>query len=122
MTPISKKVDVSVHISQNKNFELSGRFLGLITTEQYAKLFEDPKLMAKLFCVATKPIGAISKMATLNEERLVVALKKINGKDVNENTLFFSEPLDVISEFRNINEISLSGTDSFICVKEREEV
>lgn len=117
-----KIVSVQVYLTDEVESKVKGRCLGFLTHAQYAKLFENPTLLKKMYSLATVPVVDLGSHGKLDGKRLVVAAKKVNGEALSNNTLFISEPLEVVCEYNPGTEITFSGMSSFITVTESEEV
>lgn len=118
-----KVVRVEIY-GQDDQIKYVGRCLGLITAKEYCGLLNNRELWSKLFTVPTTPVSLISDMVDVENMRLAIAAKK-KGEDDEEifkKTLFFTEPLDLISHVVSKEEITFVGKDgSYILVTEEDE-
>lgn len=107
-----------------------GRLLGLIDDQEFAAMLSDPKLQSRCMTKATKSLSDITDTwYDLTGYRLVMALRKINGKEVFKR-LLVTDKLGLVSFIRAAGENSLldvgisiaEDKDSYIYMQEEEEV
>jgi len=126
MTNKAKKKRVTVnlygHVDQIDK-EYQGRLLGFITNEEFNAVLKNKSLQSKFLTVESTPIEEIAhNYETLNGLRLVVAVRKIDSKDVMKQ-LFITEPLDTVSYYYpGKDEIGFITEDNNMVIAVQEEV
>jgi hypothetical protein len=126
MTNKAKKRRITVNLysaQDNIDKEYQGRMLGFITGEEFNALLKNKQLQTKFLTVESVPIEDIVKnYSVLNGLRLVVAVKKIDEKDVIKQ-LFVSEPLDTVSYYYpDKKEVGFTTEDSNMIMAVQDEV
>ncbi len=106
-----------------------GRLLGLVDDQEFAAMVNDPKLQNKCLTKGTKFLSDITdNWYDLTGYRLVLALKKVNGVDVQKR-LLVTDKLGLVSFVRDtgskdLSEVGISiadGNGSYIFMQEEHE-
>lgn len=100
-----------------------GRMLGLIDDAEFHKIITDRKMQNRTYSVETKHLeDVVDEYIELGGLRLVVALKKIDDKDIIEKWLFISEKLDMISYISTDKKVGIQGMkDEYLIITEDTE-
>jgi hypothetical protein len=124
---ISAVVYGSKEYGSQEGFEIKGRCLGYISSEELAKLLESKRIQKKMFTAQTVSVQQLAKINNdrlsaedLNGHRLIFALTKIGDKSIFGKKLFVTEPYEYITEFRdNVyrSQVMLSGKSGCIYIK-----
>ena len=85
-----------------------GRLLGLATSEMYAKFLKNKSLINRLYTSGTVRCGDIAKRESVEGLRLLMTVKSKNDVSTMDRTIFFSEPLDMITDEKS-GKISVVG-------------
>jgi hypothetical protein len=126
MTTKAKKKRVTVNLyahTEGIDKEYNGRLLGFITGEEFNVLLKNKSLQSKFLTVEAVSVDEIAKnYETLNGLRIVVAVKRVDDKDVLKQ-LFVSEPLDTVSYYYpERKEIGFMTVDNNLLMMTQEEV
>jgi len=102
-----------------KKIVYKGRLLGLINDKEFHALIKTKIFRRKVYSGQSIPLIDISKHNTcLTEMRVVLAVNKMNGKDICGRHLFISERLDYVTHESN-GEIGILGEkDEFYTLTE----
>ena len=94
---MSKTIDFEAKIDDKKQ-KITGRFIGFIKDDEFNALVQSTdKVGQKLESKATQDIMKVAaKFDKLDGHRLVVVIKKIDGKSVLSKMLYVSEGLTMI--------------------------
>lgn len=106
------KKKITVELSDNKK-TYQGRLLGLIDDKEFHCIMKHRSTQNKIFSGETKPLKEIiDSYQNLEGLRLVVALKKIDGKSVlGKKQLFISEKLNYIASQTTDKKIGILGEE-----------
>jgi len=83
--------------TQGEDVKYGGRFLGLITNEEFNALFKDKTIQNKAYTKESLPLADIMGLGDIENLRLVMTVKSRDGEDVPSKTLFVSDRLSMIS-------------------------
>jgi len=98
MSDKKKIIELTVELDNKEERKYTGRFLGFIKDDEFNALTQSKELAHKIESKETKSITSVcSAMDTLNGQRLVMTIKKINDVNINGRKLFVSEKLNYIS-------------------------
>lgn len=99
MSDKKKIIELTVELDNKEERKYTGRFLGFIKDDEFNALTQSKELAHKIESKETKSITSVcSAMDTLNGQRLVMTIKKINDVNINgSKKLFVSEKLNYIS-------------------------
>jgi hypothetical protein len=107
--------------SNSKEFEYVGRCLGLVTPEEYAGIVDKSDLRNKISTVGTTSLKDIGSLDEVKGLRLVMTIKSKGDVNINKKSLFVSEPLEHISQFKANDEVTLVGeSGTFMFVTEED--
>jgi len=99
----------------------TGRLLGCISEEEYQTVLKDKQLQSRMLTVETTTCLSISRIEDIEDLRLVMAVKKRGKEEVDEKTLFITEPIDFISNIIGVDDLTFIGKKgSYIIVTETE--
>jgi hypothetical protein len=123
---LAKKIVVKtiIHIKEVP-VAYTGRFLGFLRPNEYAKTIGNPAITSRMETKNTKSLfNVCHRMGNLCSARFVLALKERDGKTVNKK-LLISEPMDFISEIkyseRSVTMHAVSGNEITLSESEEEQ-
>jgi hypothetical protein len=129
MSSIKKKmISLNLYDSSFDCKTYYGRLLGIIDDQEFAAMLSDPKLQSRCMTKSTKSLSDITDTwYDLTGYRLVMALRKIDGKEVFKR-LLVTDKLGLVSFIRSAGEKSLldvgisvaDDKDSYIYMQEEE--
>ncbi len=97
----------------------TGRLLGLLSPKEYAALFVKPELKHKMSTVETTSLDLIGKMDNIDGFRLALSIKKRDDMSVSpQKLLFISEPLEHVSSYKAVNEVTFVNPQSYFIATE----
>lgn len=103
----------------SQNITIEGRYIGLLTPEQFAAVLKYSKLQSKLFTSASQPLSDLKNTTDLNNKRLVIAVRLLDGKNTSKK-LFISGRLKGVAA-ATINSLDVTAeSDDWISLKEVE--
>lgn len=97
---MSKQIEVqlfSKNGDHNSPIKIKGRFLGLITSKEFAALVESSELRRKITSVPTKSLQDAVMIPNTKNMRAVVAVRSLNDEAIIKTSLFISPPIDFMS-------------------------
>jgi hypothetical protein len=101
--------NVKLSIYSTKNIvEYKGRMLGLVKPEDFVKFLGSKNNLSRLYTSSNALCEEIACRNEVKNLRLALTVKDKNGVGVYGRTIFFSEPLDMISEIGD-KKLSLVG-------------
>ena len=104
-----KKRRVKVELCENKKI-YTGRLLGLIGDKEFHCITNKRSAQNKIFSSQTMPLEEITDNYTeLNGLRIVLALKEVDGKEIQGKHLFISEKLNYIAHQTTNTKIGILG-------------
>jgi hypothetical protein len=107
---IKKTIKMQAFLDKDISADLEGRLLGLVTEEEYAGLVSKPDIRRRLFSVGTKPLKDIfSDKVDVEDKRLVMTITKKDDVEVFSQSLFITNPLEMVSSVVDEQNINLDG-------------
>jgi len=115
-----KLVKLQAFLDRERHPEFTGRLLGLVTEEEFAGLVNKPEIRRQLFSVGSKPLKDLCDSGVdVENKRLVMTVKEKDDVEVLPQTLFITNPLEMISSIINDENINVEGKDqSYYIVEE----
>lgn len=114
---MSKKNVTIGFYNQGGEREYTGRCVGLLTDTEFNAIVNKPDLQRKLMTVKTTPLADIAHAESIQGLRLAI-VTKIGSKE-GKKGLFITEPIDMISQFIEPDDLTLISIEgSYIMVAE----
>lgn len=114
-------INIDICQDRNKVTKIKGRLLGLINKEEFKGIIESQAMRTRLFCVETTSLEDVADVDDMNGLRLVVAVRKKNGKDMFGKHLFVSDPLTIASYLKeDKSEAHISSENNYFILQEEE--
>ena len=122
-TLMSKKRVTIEFYNQESEQQYTGRCVGLLSDKEFNAVVNKPDLQRKLMTVRTIPLVDVASVEEIQNLRLAAVINgKSNKETVGRKKLFITEPIEMISQFINPDDLSLIGTEgSFITITEKIE-
>jgi len=119
---MSSLIQLELYTQTQEDLKYEGRLLGLITSEEFAKLIDDKTTANKLYTKETTPLADLMglKDADIKDMRLVMTVKSKNEKSVPLKTLYVSDRIGLMS-YESIGGKTGDGEDEIVVNTENDE-
>lgn len=113
---------VRIELYNNKEKQVVvGRLIGLLSKGEFGATIKSKTLMNKLITTETKPLSNIARLADVNDLRIAMVLKRLNGEPISRKQLFFTEPLRLITTVFKDDSITIDGqSEAFMFAEEKD--
>ena len=123
MTDKALKTIVEINIySTEMESSLEGRLLGLVNDKEFNAIVANKKLQKKVLTKATIPLDSITKYhQSLEDFRVVAAIRARDGAQFHPARLFISDKLSVVSFVQPDGNCAFTDRgQAYIMIEERE--
>ena len=105
--------------SQDGQHNYTGRCVGLLTKEEFSAVVDRPDLQKKLITSQTVPLIDIANVKDIQGLRSVIVIKtELTEKKTKR--LFISEPIEMVSQFIEPDDLTLIGVEgSYMLIEEK---
>jgi hypothetical protein len=106
-----KMIEFELWRKDRTHLQMTGRLLGLITSEQFALLIKDSSFRKRISTVATMDLKEIIGLETeeIVGKRLLFVAKELEAETVADPVLVMTEELEFVCHTKGDDDMAISG-------------